>query len=58
MKNTLSHSFLFANNYRTMTSGVSRDTILQVIRPGAGFKTGHYFVKEKLGAGYRGTTRY
>ena len=28
--------------------GVSRDTVLQEMRPGAGFKTGD-FVKEKLG---------
>ena len=35
-------------SYRTMTVGVSRDTVIQEIRPGAGFKTGD-FVKEKLG---------
>ena len=34
--------------------GVSRDTVFQEIRPGAGFETGD-FVKEKLG-GYRRTT--
>ena len=28
--------------------GVSRDTVLQEVRPGAGFETGD-FVKEKLG---------
>ena len=34
-----------------MTSGrVSRDTVFQKIRPGAGFETGD-FVKEKRGGG-------
>ena len=33
-----------------MTSGVSRDTVFQDIRPGVGFKTGD-FVEEKLGGG-------
>ena len=36
--------------------GVSRDTVFQEIRPGAGFKTGDFFVEEKLGAGHRKTT--
>ena len=41
--------FLFAEGYRTMTSGrVARDTVFQEIRPGVGFETGD-FVKEKLG---------
>ena len=31
--------------------GVSRDTVFQEIRPGAGFETAD-FVKEKLGGGY------
>ena len=44
-----SHIFLFANNYRTMTSGGQGDTpyFIQEIRPGAGFNTGD-FVEEKL----------
>ena len=37
--------------------GVSRDTVFQVIRPGGGFETGE-FVEEKLGGGYRRTTRW
>ena len=36
--------------------GVSRNTVFQEIRPGAGFETGG-FVKKKLGRGYRRTTR-
>ena len=35
---------------------VARDTVFQEIRPGVGFETGD-FVKEKLGGGYRRTTR-
>ena len=43
------HTFLCAKVYRTMTSGfVSRDTVFEEVRPGAGFKTDD-FVKEKLG---------
>ena len=48
MKRVSAYIILFAEDYRTMTSGwVARGTVMQAIRPGAGFKTGD-FVKEKL----------
>ena len=37
--------FLFANDYRTVTSGGARGTGVQEVRPGAGFETGD-FIKE------------
>ena len=40
--------FLFAEDYRTITSRVARGNVIQEIRPGAVFKTGD-FVKEKMG---------
>ena len=38
-----------------MAVGMARVTVLQDVRPGAGFKTGE-FVKTMLGRGYRRTT--
>ena len=38
----------FAKDHRTMTSGGGRGTVLQEIRPRAGFETGD-IVKEMLG---------
>ena len=55
-KNISSCIFLFAEGYRTMTSGrVARDAAFQEIRPRVGFETGD-FVKEKGVGGYRRTT--
>ena len=48
MKKASSNIFMLAKGYRTMTSGGARGTLLQEIRPGAGFETGD-FVKETLG---------
>ena len=48
MKSTSSHSFLVCNGLSNNEVGVARGTVYQEIRPGAGFKTGH-FVEEKLG---------
>ena len=48
MKSMSSHIFLFAKNYRPMTSVMAKGTLFEEIRPWAGFKTGD-FVEEKLG---------
>ena len=48
MKIKCSHVFLFAKDYRTMTSGGARGSVFQEIRPGVGFETVD-FAKEMLG---------
>ena len=54
LKTNYPYVFLCAKAYRSMTSGrVSRDTVFQEIRPGAGFETGD-FVKKSWGC-YRRT---
>ena len=50
----LSMYFLVCEGLSNDGVGVTRGTVFQETRPGAGFKTGE-FVKEKLG-GYRRTT--
>ena len=48
--------FLCAKVYRTMTSGISRDTVLEEVRPGSWFQNpGDFAKKKKL---YRRTTRF
>ena len=37
-----SHVFLFAKDYRTLTSGWRGGTVFRKIRSGAGFKTGKF----------------
>ena len=47
--------FLFAKDYRTVTSGGKGSRNSGDTRPGAGFKTGN-FVKRNAAGGYRRTT--
>ena len=58
-KNTIDRNvstyFLVRKGLSIDDVGVSRDTVLREIRPGAGFETGD-FIKEKLGGLYRRTT--
>ena len=48
MKKKVSVYFLVCKHLTIEDLGVSRDTVFQEIRPGAGFETGD-FVEEKLG---------
>ena len=55
IEKNISKYFVVCEGLTIDDAGVSRDTVFQKIRPGAGFETGD-FVKETLGGLYRRTT--